>query len=73
MSPYRIRRRYFFLRGHLKSHIYDSLVETEEDVVVRNEAARGIIRNTPEMLERLRKNVVCLCSACHLQEILRID
>jgi hypothetical protein len=73
MSPYRIRRWYFFLRGHLKSRIYDSLVEREDGVVVSTEAARGIIRNTAEMLERLRKNLVCLCSACHLQQILRID
>ena len=67
MSPYRTRRRCFFLRCHLKSHTYNSLLETEKDVVVSNEAAHGVIRYTAEMIERLRKNVVCLCSAtgCH--------
>jgi len=54
----------FFLWRHLNTSVYSTVVETEEDLIARLQAARETIQKMPGIFEKMRQNMVRLCSAC---------
>ncbi|GFV81880.1 DUF4817 domain-containing protein [Trichonephila clavipes] len=54
---------YFFL-GQMKSLVYETPVNSAEELVARISAAAGEIRNTPEMLSNVRRSMKRRCKAC---------
>jgi hypothetical protein len=57
--------RNFVLWGHLKGHIYETSVETEEGLEARNLATCGTIKNRPRDLYRVCQNMVRRCNTCN--------
>ena len=54
----------FLLCGHKKQLVYETGVETEEDLVARIIVAAGTIADMPGIFERTRQSVVRRCTAC---------
>ena len=54
----------FFLWGHMKSLIYATPVESEEDLVARIAVAAGEIAGNPEMFGNVRNSLRRRCRAC---------
>ncbi|GFS49081.1 uncharacterized protein TNCV_2409591 [Trichonephila clavipes] len=53
-----------FLLGQMKSLVYETPVNSAEELVARISAAAGEIRNTPEMLSNVRRSMKRRCEAC---------
>ena len=53
----------FFLWGYMKQLVYETVVETEEDLVARNTVAAGTIADMPGIFERTRQSMVRRCTA----------
>ena len=51
----------FFFWGHIKSLMYQSPVESAEDLVVRNIVAADKISMTPETFKRVRQSLIRRC------------
>ena len=47
----------YFLRGYLKSHVYETLVEKDMELDARIVATCDVIRNTPGIFGRARQNI----------------
>lgn len=66
----------FFLWGHLKTLVYTTPVQSEEDLRNRIEDSCRVIRNTPGILERVRQSLIRRTNACievgggHFQQLL---
>lgn len=54
----------FFLWGHMKQLVYETVVETEEDLVARITVAADAIADMPGIFERTRQSMVRRCTAC---------
>ncbi len=54
----------FFLWGHLKSLVYETPVESQEDLVARIVAAAGSIRDDPDMLNNVSASFIRRYNAC---------
>ena len=54
----------FFFWGHMKQLVYDTGVETEEDLVARITVAAGNIADMPGILERTQQSMVRRCTVC---------
>ncbi|GFW27439.1 hypothetical protein TNCV_162841 [Trichonephila clavipes] len=48
----------------MKSLVYETPVNSAEELVERISAAAGEIRNTPEMLSNVRRSMKRRCEAC---------
>ncbi|GFX65103.1 hypothetical protein TNCV_452411 [Trichonephila clavipes] len=48
----------------MKSLVYETPVNSAEELVARISAAAGQIRNTPEMLSNVRRSMKRRCEAC---------
>ncbi|GFX58471.1 hypothetical protein TNCV_214001 [Trichonephila clavipes] len=48
----------------MKSLVYETPVNSAEELVARISAATGEIRNTPEMLSNVRRSLKRRCEAC---------
>ncbi|GFV63423.1 hypothetical protein TNCV_43781 [Trichonephila clavipes] len=48
----------------MKSLVYETPVNSAEELVARISAAAGEIRNTPEMLSNVRRSMKRRCEAC---------
>ncbi|GFV34803.1 hypothetical protein TNCV_1451071 [Trichonephila clavipes] len=48
----------------MKSLVFETPVNSTEELVVRISAAAGEIRNTPEMLSNVRRSMKRRCEAC---------
>ncbi|KAJ4443930.1 hypothetical protein ANN_05719 [Periplaneta americana] len=53
----------FFLWGHMKQLVYETVVETEEDLVARITIAADAIANMPGIFERTRQSMIRRCTA----------
>ncbi|GFW34435.1 uncharacterized protein TNCV_500531 [Trichonephila clavipes] len=62
-SPYLSCLDYFFW-GQMKSLVFETPVNSAEELVARIIAAAGEIRNTPEMLSNVRRSMKRRCEAC---------
>ena len=47
----------FFCWGHMKSLVYETPVETQQDLVARIQVAAGIIRDMPGIFPRVRHHI----------------
>lgn len=54
----------FFLWGFLKGLVYETPVETPEDLVGRIVEAAGCVRDTPGIFEKVRNSMQRRCQAC---------
>ncbi|GFX09365.1 uncharacterized protein TNCV_1887781 [Trichonephila clavipes] len=54
----------YFFWGQMKSLVYETPVNSAEELVERISAAAGEIRNTPEMLSNVRRSMKRRCEAC---------
>ncbi|GFW47259.1 uncharacterized protein TNCV_57121 [Trichonephila clavipes] len=54
----------YFFWGQMKSLVYETPVNSTEELVARITAAAGEIRNTPEMLSNVRRSMKRRCEAC---------
>ena len=54
----------FFLWGHMKTLIYETPIETEEELVARITAAAYQIQNIPAVFERVRESMFRRCHLC---------
>ncbi|GFS59066.1 uncharacterized protein TNCV_69601 [Trichonephila clavipes] len=54
----------YFFWGQMKSLVYETPVNSAEELVARISAAAGEIRNTPEMLSNVRRSMKRRCDAC---------
>ncbi|GFY16165.1 transposase-like protein [Trichonephila clavipes] len=54
----------YFFWGQMKSLVFETPVNSTEELVVRISAAAGEIRNTPEMLSNVRRSMKRRCEAC---------
>ncbi|GFX73605.1 uncharacterized protein TNCV_1263741 [Trichonephila clavipes] len=54
----------YFFWGQMKSLVYETPVNSAEELVARISAAAGEIRNTPEMLSNVRRSMKRTCEAC---------
>ncbi|KAJ4441947.1 hypothetical protein ANN_11811 [Periplaneta americana] len=54
----------FFLRGYVKSLVYETPVDTEDDLRARILAACDNVRTKPGLYQRIRQNLVRRCHAC---------
>ncbi|KAJ4434862.1 hypothetical protein ANN_23433 [Periplaneta americana] len=54
----------FFLWGHMKQLVYETVVETEEDLAARITVAADAIADMPGIFERTRQSMVRRCTAC---------
>ncbi|GFW00351.1 uncharacterized protein TNCV_4355481 [Trichonephila clavipes] len=54
----------YFFWGQMKSLVYETPVNSAEELVARISAAAGEIRNTPEMLSNVRRSMKRRCKAC---------
>jgi hypothetical protein len=64
-SSYRNRRRYLFLLGQARSHIYETPMEAEEDMATRIAAGRETMQKSSGVIERVCRNMGRRCNACH--------
>ncbi|GFW38398.1 uncharacterized protein TNCV_1332511 [Trichonephila clavipes] len=55
---------HYFFWGQMKSLVYETPVNSTEELVARISAAAGEIRNTPEMLSNVRRSMKRRCEAC---------
>lgn len=55
----------FFLWGHMKNLVYETPVETEEDLVARVMAAAYIIKHTPGLMGRVYDNMLRRYTLCN--------
>nr|XP_042901341.1 uncharacterized protein LOC122269952 [Parasteatoda tepidariorum] len=53
----------YFLWGHLKHLVYETPVDSDEDLVARISAAAGV-REIPGIFERVRQSLHRRCQAC---------
>ena len=53
----------FFLWWHMKQLVYETVVETEEDLGARITVAAGTIADMPGIFERPRQSMVRRCTA----------
>ena len=53
-----------FFWGHLKSLVYESPVDTDEELFGRVLAASLVVQQTPGIFERVRQNFLHWCHAC---------
>ena len=60
----RISLLWIFLWGHLKTLVYETPVETAEDLTARVLAACRQVQLTLGIFERVRQNVIRRCNAC---------
>jgi hypothetical protein len=56
--------RNFVIWGHLKGHLYETIVETEEGLVARTLAACANYSEQARDLQRMRQNTMRRRSAC---------
>ena len=54
----------FFLWGHMKSLIYETPVNSREDLVARIVAAAGEVQDKPDMLERVLHSIYRRYNTC---------
>ena len=54
----------FFLWGHLKSQVYATPIDREEDLLTRIQDAANDIRNTPGVFARVRQSMIRRCNLC---------
>ncbi|GFU92497.1 uncharacterized protein TNCV_4794261 [Trichonephila clavipes] len=54
----------YFFWEQMKSLVYETPVNSAEELVARISAAAGEIRNTPEMLSNVRRSMKRRCEAC---------
>ncbi|GFW55852.1 transposase-like protein [Trichonephila clavipes] len=54
----------YFFWGQMKSLVYETPVNSAEELVARISAAAGEIRKTPEMLSNVRRSMKRRCEAC---------
>ncbi|GFT56148.1 transposable element Tc3 transposase [Trichonephila clavipes] len=54
----------YFFWEQMKSLVYETPVNSAEELVARTSAAAGEIRNTPEMLSNVRRSMKRRCEAC---------
>lgn len=54
----------FFFWGHLKSVVYETPVETDEELIARIMAASDAISTLPGVFERVRQSLQRRCTAC---------
>ncbi|GFU83707.1 transposase-like protein [Trichonephila clavipes] len=54
----------YFFWGQMKSLVYETPVNSAEELEERNSAAAGEIRNTPEILSNVRRSMKRRCEAC---------
>ncbi|GBM40710.1 hypothetical protein AVEN_159677-1 [Araneus ventricosus] len=54
----------FFLWGHLKSFIYESPIESDEDLVARISVAASAIREMSGVFEKVRHSLRRRCNTC---------
>ena len=66
----------FFLWGYMKSLVYETPVESEEDLLARIMAAAQEIQETPGIFERVYENMLRRCNVCielggrHIEQLL---
>lgn len=66
----------YFLWGHMKSLVYETPVESEEDLVARISAAAEIIQAMPDVFSHVNLNMLRRCNKCierggrHFQQLL---
>ena len=54
----------FFLWWHMKQLVYQTIVETEEDLIARITVAAGTIADMPGIFEWTQQSMVRRCTAC---------
>ncbi|GFX94067.1 uncharacterized protein TNCV_3414291 [Trichonephila clavipes] len=54
----------YFFWGQMKSLVYETPVNSAEELVARIRSAAGEMRNTPEMLSNVRRSMKRRCEAC---------
>lgn len=54
----------FFLWGHMKSLVYETPVETEEDLIARIAVAAGDISDNPRMIASVHRSLENRCRLC---------
>lgn len=54
----------YFLWGHLKHLVYETPVDSDEDLVARISVAAAGVRETPGIFERVRQSLHRRCQAC---------
>ena len=54
----------YFLWGHMKSMVYETPVESEEDLVARIAVAAGNIAEEPRLLNCVQESIQRRCQAC---------
>ncbi|GBN74072.1 hypothetical protein AVEN_168703-1 [Araneus ventricosus] len=54
----------FFLWGHLKSLVYESPIDSDEDLVARISVAAGDVGEMPGVFEKVRRSLRRRCNAC---------
>ncbi|GFU75697.1 uncharacterized protein TNCV_3712421 [Trichonephila clavipes] len=54
----------YFFWGQMKSLVYETPVNSAEELEERISAAAGEIRNTPEILSNVRRSMKRRCEAC---------
>ncbi|GFU94576.1 uncharacterized protein TNCV_1265471 [Trichonephila clavipes] len=54
----------YFFWGQMKSLVYETPVNSAEELVARISTAAGEMRNTPEMLSNVRRSMKRRCEAC---------
>ena len=52
------------LWGHMNQLVYETVVETEEDLVAKITVAAGTIADMPGIFEWTRQSIVRRCTAC---------
>lgn len=54
----------FYLWGHVKSKVYATPVDTEDELLPRIQAACQQIHDTPQVFERVRQSLIRRCRLC---------
>ena len=54
----------FIVWGHLKSLVYETPVNSCEDLIARIVAAAGKIRETPDVFANVRRSMIRRCETC---------
>lgn len=54
----------YFLWGHLKHLVYETPVDSDEDLVARISVAAACVREIPGIFERVRQSLHRRCQAC---------
>jgi len=55
---------FFFLRGYIKSLVYETPVDSEEELIARVVAAFDVVRNDPGIFARVRESFLRRCNIC---------